>query len=239
MLKKTLLMICCIIQIMILTGCFGKRDIEKLSVATAIGVDKTESGYKVTAQIINPYVLGENVLTESAIDVYTDEGRTISEAVRKLGNRTPHRLFLSHFQVLAIGEEMAKSGIEPILYYFYSHYQSRHKYNIVVVKEGTAEDTLKIQTTLSLIPSISIMRKINGSVENIGNTRDSNMDEVINELRSPGHSLVLPGIKLEGDLEEGKKLENTQTSDQDAKINVTDLAVFYDDKLIGWLNHEE
>ncbi len=35
------------------TGCYNYRELNQLAITSAIGIDKTEDGYKVTVQVIN------------------------------------------------------------------------------------------------------------------------------------------------------------------------------------------
>ena len=48
--------ICCVL----LTGCWSRRELNDLSIAFALGLDKDDGQYVVTAQIINPGEISPN-----------------------------------------------------------------------------------------------------------------------------------------------------------------------------------
>ncbi|MGO1528966.1 Ger(x)C family spore germination protein, partial [Senegalia sp. (in: firmicutes)] len=52
--KKIILLLIIIISINLITGCWDKRELSELSIASAIGIDRVEDEYLVSVQIINP-----------------------------------------------------------------------------------------------------------------------------------------------------------------------------------------
>ncbi len=130
-----------IVFIIILTGCWSKREIDELSIATAIGIDKTEDGYIVSAQLINPgEVASEKATNRTAVTTYRTSGETVFEAFRRLTLETPRKVYNGHLRILIFGEEMAKHGIGKILDFFSRDHEMRTDFYIVVAKNTKAEN---------------------------------------------------------------------------------------------------
>ena len=238
--KKFIIIFLFLIIIINVSGC-GKRDVEKLSITTALGIDKGETEeIKVTAQILNANAVGSKPRDVSPVYTISVEGKTIQEALRKLTTVFTSKLFYYHFQILIFGEELAKEGIEKYLNFFAINNETQHTYNVIIAKENTAEDILKIRTIGSLIPVVTLIGKIEASADAYGISKVTYMDEVITYIRRGGEGgFTLASLKVEGDVEKGSKGDNVKNIVPDAYIVTSTLAVFKEDKLVGWLNERE
>ena len=77
---KRLLSILIILSTIFLTGCWSSREINTLAITACIGIDKTENGYLVTEQVLNPRVMASRKATvESPVVIYTAEGNDLAE----------------------------------------------------------------------------------------------------------------------------------------------------------------
>jgi len=222
-----------------LNGC-GKGEIDDLATATAIGLDKTEEGkFRISIQVLNVNAVGKDAKDMSPVVVISEEATTIQEALRKMTTFLTHKLFFSHFQVLLIGEDLAKDGIEPYLNFFAINTESLHGYNIAVVQGDTAENLLKMQTLLNFIPSIAIDGKLKAALKNYGTSKETIMDDVLCDLRTKGLGLSLGSLMIIGDVEEGSKQDVTKSTEAKNIVKTSTIAVFKKDKLLGYLNERE
>ena len=227
------------IFVLIFTGC-NKKDIDRLNVVSAIGIDKTEKGFSVTFQVINDYALSPNKKIDIApVAIRKIESASMFEAMAKTSNYFTEEFFLFHFRVLAFGEDVAREGIYPFLNVFLNYRETQHNYNIVIVDGGKAEDLLKIQSSLDLIPGIAIEEKIRNSSQFYGLGLSTNLDQILSDIIIKGSNFVLSSMKVIGDPEKGTKGDNNKSIDPDAYFIVSNLAVFKEDKLIGWLSEKE
>lgn len=234
---KLYLTLACVFLLAI--GC-NKNDINKLSIISAIGIDKSETGFEVTFQIVNDYVLGQQRKIDIApVSVRTIKGATVFETMAKTSNYITEKFFLYHFRILAFGEDIAREGIQPFLNAFLNYRQTQHNYNIIVIDGGKAKDALKIQSSLDLIPGIALDEKIRNSKElySLGST--INLDQVLSDIAIKGSHFVLTSVKVEGDAEKGTEGESSKSIDPDAYFVVSNLAVFKEDKLLGYLTEKE
>ena len=65
------------------------------------------------------------------------------------------------------------------------------------------------------------------------------IDEIVTYLYQPNTCLSLSSIAIVGDKEKGKDNESTQTTDPKMRLKVSTIAVFKNDKMVGWLSEEE
>ena len=45
--------LCFLFSVFFLSGCYNYHELSELSITTAIGIDKSENGYKLIAQVMN------------------------------------------------------------------------------------------------------------------------------------------------------------------------------------------
>ncbi|MFD1736483.1 Ger(x)C family spore germination protein [Bacillus salitolerans] len=220
-----------------LSGCWSKKELSDLAITTAIGIDKQEDQYLVSAQIINPgEIAGKALSNRTAVSTYEVEGRSISEAFRKMSKEAPRRMYLSHVRIVVIGETIAKEGLKQILDYLSRYYEARTDFYLVVTKDQTAHDILSILTPIEKIPANKIFNSIKVSEGNWAPTKGVQLDDLISKIISDGNNPVLTGIKYEGNLEEGSSLKNIESVSSPTRVELENLALFRGDRLVGWFN---
>lgn len=117
---KRLLFILIILSTIFLTGCWSSREINTLAIAVCIGIDKTENGYLVTKQVLNPRAIATKVTAESPVVIYTAEGDDLAEIVRRFTTQSSRIFYNADLRMVVFGEDVAKDGIQNILDYFYA-----------------------------------------------------------------------------------------------------------------------
>ncbi|PAB56352.1 Ger(x)C family spore germination protein [Anaeromicrobium sediminis] len=228
------------IFISLLTGCWSKREINELAIATAIGIDKSEEGYLVTVQLINPgEVASEKTSTRTAVTTYRTSGETILEALRRLTVETPRKIYMAHLRLLIYGEELAEEGIGETLDYFSRDHELRTDFYILVAKDTKAEKLLNVLTPVEQIPANKIFSSLEMSQKSWGPTHHVQLDELINSLVSKGKNPVLTGVSIKGEKEVGMSTKNLERVQPSTIVEITNIGGFRKDKLVGWLNEEE
>lgn len=230
-----------LILLILLTGCFGKVEIDELPIVSALGVDKCEEGFKVSTQVIRPKVVGrvQQGIQGANVFMFTTNGESVNEALRKMSVYYKNKVFLGHMQLLVFGEDYAKEGVKDAIEYFFESPLTRQRFLIAIVKEGKAEDLLKIQTPMLDTPATEINASIENNAKYYGNSVITYADEVYASSLSREFNVAITGLKVEGDPEEGSDNKNLESIDIKAKIKVSGVGLFRDDKLIGWLDDEE
>ncbi len=242
--KRSFTMFIILIVFLLFTaGCWNRRELNELAITLAIGLDKTsDDQYLLTAQVVNPgEVAGDRGAGTSPVIIYSAKGKTVSEAIRKMTEESPRRIYPSHLRVLVIGESLAKEGIGKPLDLFSREWDMRSDFYIVVAKGMNAKDILKVPTTLEKIPANKLFNALSVSTKEWSGTSAITLDELITDMISDGKQPVLTGIQadIKGDEETSLSKQNVEMIDPPARLSFQELAVFDKDKLVGWLNEKQ
>jgi spore germination protein KC len=220
-----------------LTGCWGAKEPSQISVVTALGIDKKDEKYMVTAQILNPGSITSKQNAEGTpVTTYRMEGRTIDEAVRRLTLEVPRNTFLGHLRLLVFGEELAREGVGKTLDYLLRNTEIRSDFYITVVKGEQATEALNILTPLERIPANKIFFSLEVSEKIWAATATVKLFEFIERLEAEGAEPILTSIFVTGNSDIGMNNENIENVDVPTNIQIGPVAAFKGDKLVGWLN---
>ncbi|MGM0876085.1 MAG: Ger(x)C family spore germination protein [Bacillota bacterium] len=229
-----------LLMINILTGCWSRKELNELAIATALGIDKTEDGYIVSVSIINPgEIAGQGSTGRTEVVRFMKSGDTVFEALRKISTDGPRKIYLAHLREVIIGEELAKEGIGKTLDFISRDHEMRTDFYITIAKGSSAYDILNVQTALEKVPANKLFNALENSEKNWAPTKTVSLDELINSIVSKGKEPVLTGIYVYGDPEFGSSFQNVQNVSPKTGLRLDSLGVFKKDKLLGWLNEKE
>jgi spore germination protein KC len=224
-----------------LTGCWNRRELNELGIAVGIGLDKTGNKYKLSIQLVDsgavaPRKGGSN---SAPVSIYQIEADSIYEAVRKLTTVTPRRMYPSHLRILVIGEELAKQGIAQSLDLLARDWEMRSDFYMIIAKGERAENVLKVLTPIEQIPANKLYSSLKASDKLWAPTKIIRLDDFINDYLSDGKNPVISGVRILGDANKGSEVEDRKSTLPSARLQYANLAVFREDRLIGWLNEKE
>ena len=122
------------LALLVLCGCS-----DEVSPVSALALDKTANGYRLTAEIVR-----QDSLDDTASPAYLSaSGQDLPELIQALGNLLPGELYLSHAQVLLLGESAAEESILPLADYLCVDNDVRLSLRVAVVRGCTASDLLR------------------------------------------------------------------------------------------------
>lgn len=227
--------------LLILTGCWDKNELNELSIATGLAIDKIDNGYMISVQTVNSSEVTSQLGTSgiSPVAVRSESGVTIYDAIRKLSLTNSKRPNVSHLQVLVISEEVAQEGISDILDYLSRDNDFRANFFVILSRESSAKDILKMQTVTEKIPTKALRALLEISQEVSGNTLTITMKELLNIVTLPGRNPVIPVIDLQGDIAIGQTKENTDSTTPSVTYKYLGLGIFREDHLIGSINIDD
>lgn len=238
--RRFTILLIIIISINLLSGCWSKKELSEISIASAIAIDKTEDGYIVTAQIINPSeIAGRTLTTRVAVSTYSTTADTIFEAIRKLTHLVPRKVYLGHMRLLIFSEDLAREGIGKSLDFLSRDHEVRTDFYIMVAKDAKAKDILNVLTPLEKIPASKLHYSLERAEKAWGSVRTMALDELIACLTSIGIEPVITGVTINGNVERGKNIKNVENVDVPTVLRIDQVGVFKEDKLIGWLDEKE
>lgn len=225
-----------IIPILLLTGCYDYKELNSISILSATEINKIDDKYYVSAQAVNPQAPDKTTTTQAPFIIYNGSGKTVQEAYRGITNESSKFLYSSHLQLLIINEKVAKENIKEIIDFYLKSPPIRTEFYILISKN---DNVLDIITPINDISSASIKETIENNVKYLGTTNTVTFNELTNMILDPNLEIVLPTIKIINDSKEGEKIENIEKTKIDTKYQLDGLAIFKDNKLIGYLNEEE
>ncbi|KGR87327.1 spore gernimation protein [Lysinibacillus boronitolerans JCM 21713 = 10a = NBRC 103108] len=230
-----------LLVLLLLGGCWNKRELNELAIVTAVGVDKSDELFEISVQIVNPSQVASKKASSNQVPVYTyhAKGKSLFEAIRKLTSLTPRKPYYAHAQIIIIGEEMAKEGMNSVLDLFQRDPEGRSDFNIIVSHDSTAQEILSVLTPLEDVPASKMFKSLRVSEAVWGATESVILDDLIQSLGSIDHSAVLPSIHIHGDAGAGDFSSNIEKIDSPAQLKYGGLAIFKNYKLIGYLSEQE
>lgn len=224
------------------TGCYNYRELNQLAITSAIGIDKTEDGYKVTVQVINTQKQGSGSNSsgeQPQFFVYENEGKTLQEAFRYLILESPRRLYVNHTVLLLMSEEVARDGILNVLDLFFRDSEFNKQFLTAVVKESSARDVLTILTPLETLNSKNLKDSILTDSKFLGVAEEISLEKFMDHYLNDKKDGILPVIELIGNAEEGDKEDNLKQSAPKNSLILSAMAVFKEDKMVGYLTEDE
>ncbi|MGI6575643.1 MAG: Ger(x)C family spore germination protein [bacterium] len=237
---KRLLFILIILSTIFLTGCWSSHEVNTLAIAVCIGIDKTENGYLVTEQVLNPRAIASKKATaESPVVIYTAEGDDLAEIVRRFTTQSSRILYKADLRMVVFGEDVAKDGIQNILDYFLRNYEYRTDFYFVIAKNSTANEVLGILTPIESVPGSSMYISLKMSEEKWAAMKSIRIIELVNSIIADGDNPVLTGIEISQDEISPKSTDILKQSGEYKKLKYTGLGAFHKDKLVGWLDEDE
>ncbi|MCU6710771.1 Ger(x)C family spore germination protein [Paenibacillus sp. J5C_2022] len=226
---------------LLLTGCWNRRELNDLSIVAGLGIDKRKDKYLLTVQVVDPGEVAarKGASGRSPVTTYSATGATMFEAVRKMTTVTSRKLYFSHLRIIVIGEELAKEGIAETIDLWSRDPETRTDFYLLVARGTKAQKVLEVLTPMEKIPANKLMASLEVSEKAWAPTVSIQLDELISDIVSEGKEPVLTGVSILGNQEEGTKMDNVQTPNPAVNLSYKGIAVFKEDKLVGWLNTEE
>lgn len=217
-----------------MTGCWDYHELNQLAITTAMAIDLTDDGdYKVSILIAN----GKNNQTnnregQSQTVVYSGEGETISRAFREINLQIPKIPYIGHLGVVVVSEDVAEKGMRGVLDYLLRNPESVKRFYLIVAKDNSAEDVIKVLSPLETFPGQSISTNISLSDQQEAISTSITYSKFVENLLMKGKDPSLPSITILGDPDDGSSDKNLEGSDIKTKTKLGPVALFSGDKLV-------
>ena len=134
---------------------FGLVDIQKTAIILAAGVDRTEEGFSVTAQISVPKGSDRKTGGTSSVEV-AGEGKTVSDCFSQIYTKTGWVPKLVFCDLVLLGEETVKEDVLSALDFFL-RYEYMPASCLIAACEGKASDLLESQSAIHDTSSIAVV----------------------------------------------------------------------------------
>lgn len=217
---------------MLLSGCWDRKEINKLGIVLMSSIDVDENGEIIgTVQVAMPQgggaESGQGEESKKGFYTISASGKNIHEMFQHLQERSSRELFVSHRRILLIGQAMAEKGIVDVFDYYTRDPDSRLKTYVFITKEKMAGDLLNITIPSEQIPGSAV---INLAKSNIAT--GSTLGSIVSEMATKG---IVPTI----DVLEAKPASMLEKEGASWTFRLAGSAVIMDYKLAGFLDVEK
>ena len=113
--SKWALALCAVLALFYFTNDFALIDIEKTAIVVAIGIDESDEGYEVTAQIALPQATDTASSNDDA--VLTSRGKTMFEAIENVASKSGWYAKLSFCGLVILGRKVAETSALELIDY--------------------------------------------------------------------------------------------------------------------------
>lgn len=226
-----LLLVC--MSLVVQTGCWDRRELNDRALWLASGIDAEEDGrILLSGQIIVPY----NVMTPAATGgggdsqknymVASETGVNLGDTLQKIQSKVAREVFFGQRQVLFLGEQLAKEGLEEVLDNATRQSESSIRTDVFVIKGDKAVNVLKMGGTLESIPVLGALKKH----EQSGGRGETTFLDFLIAANREGIHPTLPAAEL----------AKSKDMFPEEYFNIAGVAILDGDlKLAGYLNMEE
>ncbi len=217
-----------ILAVLLLCGCWNRRELDSLGVVLGIGIDQGERQGEVSLTVQTEKTArsggaeGGGGGDEASFLNLTNIGSDLFTIIRDYNSEVTRKLYFPHNQVIVLGEDFAKVGVRSQLDLLLRDPETRMTVSVMVVK-GKAKDVLNADPRLEPSPALDLSGLVR-SQRFSSEAPDVNLFEFFSMLICPASAPIAPLIRLETD-DEGKQ-----------KAVMAGTAVFKDDVMIGELN---
>lgn len=251
---------------MLASGCWDRREIETLGVATAVAFDLPArgEGIRMTALFAIPSRLGggrgagigggmagagsgplapfarvsAGPLGPTAWVVGV-QARTLSEAQEEMARLSPRLPFWAHVRLVVIGEELARTGVARLLDPVARDREFRITPWVTVARDAPAHRLLELPSPLNAISSEGIVRLLQSQSFQTASVRAVRIRDMVIDLMEPGVDPVAPALSFEKPVPPDRALIPSQEPGPPAFPVTRGTAVFRGDRLVGWLDPAE
>lgn len=152
--NKLIIVIYLVISSTFLSSCvteIGGKEIDRIAIVTLLGIDIEDGKVVVTCEVVNPPSSANSNNSASSNSssqsfVYPQgKGDTVREAINDINLHFDKKIFLSHSNLLIIGEELAKRGITDLMDFFMRDNEPREDMYVVVAKGAKAYDIIGVK----------------------------------------------------------------------------------------------
>lgn len=224
--------------LLLLTGCWDKRELNELGIVGAYGIDfdQNTGDVIVTTQIIRPSAMKkDNSGTKTTVEYVTTNGKTIFEAVRNAAKQFDRRAYYAQSKVLVISERMAKEKMNNVVDFLTRSPQPRNTAWIIIAKRASINEILTAKKGVEDIQANYLSNVIKESTANSEAVK-TNVLEIIKKLSGNGIHAVAGVMEV---IKENSRFDDGKGEPATTGVKYSGAAVFKRDKLIGYLDEKE
>lgn len=234
--KKIIFIVMISSQILLLTGCWGAKEIQSQTYITALGLDYAEGEFIVYIQALNFANIAKqegasSLQQASPILIGEAKGKTIQSALSKLEQMSALPLYYGHVESILLSENLIKEQMKSVIEFIGQN--SLLRYNLWLF--GTEKDIKEILTSESFFnfPSkYTIIHNPKSLTKNNLFIPIEKYNKFISTYYQPVGTQIIPSLET----------NKTHYSEDEKKKNITVVTggfVISQKQYKGWVNKNE
>lgn len=221
--------------LLLLPGCWGKREVEELAPLIGVGFDPGQKPgtFLITMQFAKPKQSGGTAIEieDRTISVEVSSSREATEMAYKISSRIP---FMGSLKVMVIGEDAAKAGFNDIIDFAQRFSEFRRSMYLVLCK-GKAQDLLNLKLRNEQLPAMSIKNHMEQG-KNLSTFPTVRLGHYLTILGRKSTAPIIPVVEMIKSGDEGIEY----SGDKEGKeIHIQGAGVLRGDRLVDYLTDEE
>lgn len=200
------------------SGCWDKKEFNRLALAQNIAIDYVDDEYQVTLQLIMSNASEESISGEN-MWVIDGKGDSVGAAIEQIALRAPRELYLGHLDVVLLGEGLLKNDMGQGLEYLLKQNVLRRRTKLLAV-EGMAGDILQAEPKLA---DVDIFYLSNLLKDQSRLTKDRSAivnDYYLTVCNDAQGAFIIPRVEMESE----------------KVLRIHGSAVIQDQKLLRWVD---
>lgn len=210
---------------LLFSGCMDGKELTEIIPVVGVGIDDAGDDLtKLTLQLGHVGNSSEKEKAKTETVIYEKTGENIFNMFRDCARESSHKLFIGHNQCLIFGKEAASKGIKDQLDLFLRDHEGRIDVSILV-SDSTANEILTTKSEMSPMSALDITQLLKNQ-QSTSESIDVDLLEFLSKLEGKTTCPVTSLIKVD-------KESNPP------RLELSGLAVFKDDKMVGELDKEK
>lgn len=223
-----------------LSGCGNYAELDKLAIVTGVAIDKKGNDYEISYLVANsPKGQTSSKEGEAKTTVYSGTGKTIPDAAMVIEQKSPKKIYLGHVNVVIISEDIAKDGFFKVADWLFRSPETRKQFYLLQAKNDKAKDIIKIISPLESFPSQSIATLLESNRDSKSASTTTTYNNFVGYVLEEGADPILPTITIHGNIKKGSEQSNIEKTEPIAYLTLGPLAIFKEDKLVGYATTKE
>jgi spore germination protein KC len=234
--RLAVLCACCLL----LGGCWSRVELNEIGIVSATGVDWKDNKWTLTYQVVMPPTpLGQrgSAGKAAAVHVLSTSAESFRAAARKASQESARRLYFAHNQMLVIGQEAARHGLEQLFDVYIRNPESRKSVSVFLTK-GSARRTLEQLAPLAEMTGNAMRQLIAQGEKESPDFPEMSMHDIMVELLGASQATGIPSLVASG-VDESSSDSSRKLAHPAAKLRLNQMGLIDRNKLIGWISREE
>lgn len=219
------------------TGCQNYRELNDLAIVSGVSIAKVDDEYELTVEAVNPKKEQDaSSSKETDFVIYKNKSDSIQEAFRRMINEAPKKMYGAQIDILILDESVVKNNLKDIVDFFSRDPEVRSEFYVLV---GKNDSILEVITPLEKISSKNILQSLKSNSDYLGSSNLVTFHDLVDNYLNDKVDLALPSIKLVGDAKVGSNNSNIASTEENVYSILDNIAIFKDNKIVGYLNEED